>query len=207
MAKSSTTAAQLEAMRESLLPLTLVREHCKVDDVPTVTDTMLTLYREAAFATAALYTDLDLDPDDYTIEEVPFPSGMTTTHRMKYGAVDGVVTVTINGYSYNQAITPGGKSIVVGPGVPGPNGEVVCCGTTCGPTPALNYYRGSQPITLRYKSSNCGEITIPAGIKVAMLQMIAWLIEHPGSGCEGERLAIASAAMESLRPYRTAIGF
>lgn len=59
---------------EAILPLELIREHTKTDDVPSVTDAQLTLYRRAALQAAARYTGLLLDARKTVTEEVEPPA-------------------------------------------------------------------------------------------------------------------------------------
>lgn len=58
---------------DEILPLEFVREHTKTDDIPTVTDEQLLLYRSAAFEAAEAYTGLIFTKKKAIIEEVERP--------------------------------------------------------------------------------------------------------------------------------------
>lgn len=210
MSASAATSEKGEALRESILPLAAVRSHCRIDDVETVTDEVLKLYREAAFDTAALYVDIDLDPDPYTVETVPFPNN-PKAHTLRYPAVDGIVTVDMGGgRAFNLVIPPGTQTVVVGPGVPVPGANPLDC-AICDSAPSTipSNYLGipEQPISLRYKSSACSGPSVPAGVKIGMLQMISWLVGHPGDSQDAAAAARSSGAMATFRRHRREIGF
>jgi len=197
-------------MRERILPLADVRSHCRIDDVEVVSDQVLKLYREAAFDTAALFVDLDLDPDPYTTETIPFPNG-PKAHTLQFPALDGIVTVSMGGTrSFNVVIPPGTRTIVVGPGVPAPGANPLDCGT-CDASPSVipsNYYGiPEQPISLRYRSNACSGPSVPAGVKIGMLQMISWLVGHPGDSQDAAAAARSSGAIATFRRHRREVGF
>ena len=41
---------------EKILPMDLIKAHCKIDDLPGITDMQLELYRDASFEAAETYT-------------------------------------------------------------------------------------------------------------------------------------------------------
>jgi len=58
---------------EEILPLELVREHTRTDDVPNVSDRQLELYRHAALVAAHEYTGLLLTAQEVRTESVTLP--------------------------------------------------------------------------------------------------------------------------------------
>lgn len=207
---TATTASNAEAIRESLLPLAVVREYTKTDDVPSVTDLVLRLHREAAFDFAAQFVEsIDLDPSDMTTETTAWVRGQKRV-RLKYPAIDGLVTVTVSGTSVTVVIPAGGQYVVVGSDMRGSDGQpITCCTCANGPSMRFAIDGEQQDITITYRSGNCGAkgVSVPAGVKIAMLQMIDWLIQHPGGGCDSASAARATGAMNTFQIYRTGIGF
>lgn len=58
---------------ETLLPLSLVRQHTKTDDIPSITDEVLAVYRTAALDAAERYTGFLLQEKKVITEEVQVP--------------------------------------------------------------------------------------------------------------------------------------
>lgn len=160
---------------EAILPVALIRAHTKTDDVPSVTDLMLALYRDAAIEAAEQYTGRTWRGDGYRTVDISTTardrrSGKTTV-RLPEPSYDGIVTVM------------GGLNPVVIHGVPGMTRVEIpvyfeafdastCCGG-CGRAVNLGY-------TARYRVGFCDAAKIPAGIRMGMLKYIAWAIENPG---------------------------
>lgn len=66
---------------ELVVPLQLIREHCKLDDVEGVSDAMLKLYRSAAVETAEKYTGLMLHKKCWITELVEHPDFSLSRQR------------------------------------------------------------------------------------------------------------------------------
>lgn len=167
---------------ESLLPLSLIRTHTKTDDVPSVTDEQLTLYRQAAFETCEKYTGRLFTEIRVITETVGAPRPRNGRlwrrdyrHRLSYRSTDGAV------YLYGARGVPP-QLIHVAPGSNEIRIPVVhnvldgnCC-LPCGAGQDLNH-----GMRVMYRAGyDCGKDAVPAGILVGCLKFIAWLIQNPG---------------------------
>lgn len=164
---------------DDILPIGLIRSHCKLDDVPGVTDEQLVLYRAAAFEACERYTRMVWTRRARHTQPVPvqrlvpgvFMGTAQRAIRLDYPVVDGLVDFISGGSLVKSATVPLMSDLV-------PAGIVIeaasnCCG--CGAD-------GSQFSSV-YAEYNIGPKCaddVPAGIKVGCLKFIAWLVEHPG---------------------------
>ena len=78
------------------LSIDAIRSHCKLDDVPGVTDEQLALYRAAAIEAAEKYTGLSLAGQRTVTEPIqgpahPKPGKMSYKFTLKYPVADGMV--------------------------------------------------------------------------------------------------------------------
>lgn len=176
------TSQSASADLDQLLPIALIRQHTKTDDVPHVTDEMLALYREAAFDAAAVYTGrtwggpsiITQVIDEATVNALA--NGVTRV-RLKGPTADGIITVTSGGSSYVMAVAPGATMVEFGgqpTDYPAEMGiDAVNCCTPCG---------GSitQGTSLTYRTGQKGGAAIPPMIKLGILQYIAWAMANAG---------------------------
>ena len=183
---------------DKLLPIAEIRTHCKIDDVPTVTDPQLRLYRQAAIEAAEQYTGRLWTGTRHVNQEIAsrhndeaFGSGwpgslyparqpaylmgnprgrMDTRVRLEHPTVDGVVTITGDHMNHIVHAKPGSREIRV-PIVNMPLEGSCCrpCGVTANFGMRAHYTTGVRCID-----------DIPAGITLGCLKYIAWLVEHPG---------------------------
>lgn len=202
----------------ALLSLDTIRTHTKTDDVPSVTDEQLVLYRKAAFEAAELYTGMLLSEQRQITEIAAKPrTGLrlraTTKHRTQYPIADGRV------YLFGSRDQNDNRLLTVTPGtniihIPVVH-EALDVGSCCRPCDAGATNYGLQ---LMYLAGfpNAGEI--PAGILVGMLRWIAWSVQNPGdvlmsvrnSSSQSEttlqgtnNVGWASGAIEMWRQYRS----
>ncbi len=168
---------------EKVLPLEAIRQHTKTDDVPSVTDFQLNLYRRAALEAAQAYTGLLLLTRTVVTEDVQTPMfhrssrRMYTeqvphfTHKLKFMAAEGTL------YYYglrNQppvqvGVIPNTKSVRL-PRDHDNFGLNQCC-SPCG-TEAL--------ARVIYVAGFSTEEDIPAAIPLGALKYIAHVIENAG---------------------------
>lgn len=163
---------------DEILPIALIRTHCKLDDVPGVTDEQLSLYRDAAFEACERYTQRIWTRAVRHRQSLPVPRHVPGVFhqvgngevRLNYPVVDGIVDVVTGGTTFRTATVPlMGQKI---PSVTVIEAASNCCG--CG---------GGESFGLVYAEYNTGTkcaADVPSGIKVGCLKFIAWLVEHPG---------------------------
>lgn len=197
---------------EAVLPLAEIRSHTRTDDVPTVTDAQLRLYREAAFEACEQFTGRVMRGTRVEIEEI----GRSDRDRTRRGTVrvklrfppaDGFLTFSDGSKSYTATVRPGVRDIEV-PVFHSAIDTWACCGGCDTP---VNF-----GMTVTYKTGTCRTDDVPAGVKLGLLKFIAWTIEHPGdalvtvAGIKTEGGALAgtnngvwgSGAVEAWRQYR-----
>lgn len=218
MAGHAVFTAKKELSLEEILPLELVRQHTKTDDVPNVTDEQLELYRATAFENAELFTSI-LWTGVATVQEDA--SGMAnprmfrqfTTTKLAFPSLDGQVTLYSNKgrgqENYPIEIMPGTRKIKI-PTSHEAMDVTDCCGTGRG---AVNF-----GMYLLYRTGTKDVKDIPEGIKVGCLKYIAWSQANPGdelltvrnrlgtteTGLIGTNdAAWASGAIEVWRRYRS----
>lgn len=201
---------------ELLCPLSLIRTHTKTDDVPTVTDAQLELYRASAFEAAEKYTSRIFTQQRPITESVARPRPRrwrdSYTFRLKHPSSDGRV------YLYGSHNGLGQRMIDIGPG----NREVTIpvmsgafdASSCCDPCRSGNDLNNGWKVLYRAGVS-CAD-DVPRGIIVGVLKFIAWMVENPGdvimtvrnskntasTGITGTNNgAFASGAIEQWRIY------
>lgn len=208
---------------DEIVSLDLIRTHTKTDDVVSVTDEQLSLYRAAAVEAAEQYTGMLLKEQRRVIEPVRLPDlpgsvwsttyrsrPRATKHRLGFPCADGRVWM----YGGRDAdsrlirITPGAREIVFQPGEL-PANDAACCGP-CGPGLI------GHDVKVIYLAGFMDVDAIPAGVKVGILKFIAWSVENPGDVMRtvdgalarndtvlkgSNNVALASGALEMWRQY------
>lgn len=220
---------------EAVLPVGLIRTHCKVDDIPTVTNDQLVLYRAASFEAVEQYTGRTWLGTKYLTQDVhtnrperrrgrggigyregysngsPFAYPSAVRIRLLEATTDGVIVLTGMGQSKTVITSPGARMVEIP--VLHTAVDVGDCDTGCAGG-------GNYGMTIRYKVGTCEPAQIPAGIKMGMLKYIAWAVENPGDrlmtvadtrtlqqgALAGTNNGVwASGALEQWRQYRTDI--
>lgn len=207
----------------ALLPIDLIRVHTKTDDVPTVTDEQLQLYRQTAIEAAEQYTGALLATVKSVTESVSRPwtrrlvERMSFTHRTKYPINDDFVYLFGDGGNRKIPVQKGSHDVRIPILIMSPDLSNSCCGGPCDSQDPMNsgmqiMYRAGFDFSA--SPSNGG---IPAGILLGMLKYIAWNITHPGDEIYTARnrisnnqaglmlgtnsIAWASGALELWRQY------
>ncbi|AFH19817.1 structural protein [Agrobacterium phage 7-7-1] len=157
---------------ETLLPLQTIREHAKCDDNPRVTDTLLSLYREAAFEAAELYTGMSFTPQKTIVEPVRIKNRKGKIVLSQVPIAGRPVVFTGGGLGSPLELIPFPNSNVLH----FPNGSPDRFQTwgdchTCGVP--------SQLMATYVAGRRC-ESSVPAGIIMGVLKLIAWNINNPG---------------------------
>lgn len=161
---------------DQMLTLDAIRVHTKTEDIPSVTDEQLKLYRSAAFEAAELYTGLLLTKNIRQEEVVKPPVRYiddvrrTYTHRLRWAAAEPHVFIYGPGTKEMLPVEVGSRKVTI------PNrvyGYLVfdCC-RPCGDGP------GSVKIMYLAGYRNVDEV--PRGIIVGVLKYIAWAVSNPG---------------------------
>jgi hypothetical protein len=161
---------------EALLPLALVREHTKTDDVPAVTDALIALYRLAALEAAEAYTGLMLSGRRVVTEDVRLPQthvgGMRRhfIHRTKYQIAEPLAWFYgFAGGAPHQILATVEATEVRLPVLISDFG-MGCC----------NPCSGSSGSKLMYSAGFSCADRVPAAFRLGALKYIAHAIENPG---------------------------
>ncbi len=187
---------------EHILPLDLIKVHCKVDDLPGITDTQLDLYRRAALEAAELYTGkkwIRRERIEQALESPRF-RGIAQAAiarlivELDYMPVNGVVNVYGTGnqplYWLDGMVLPFMRhdyftTIKLPPGVQSfemQNDHMFYSAGINGQCSAVENERSFQQQGLKivYVAGPPSPEKIPSGLKLGALKYIAWSIENPG---------------------------
>lgn len=168
---------------EAIVSLQTIREHTKTDDVPSVTDDMLRLYRRLALEAAELYTGLLLSGRRVVSEEVNPPRGRVGDAYMRnpffYHTTQYMISEPIAYWYGRSQQAPSQIGAQVGSRrvklpIEFEDFGIGCC-NPCADT------GGSR---LQYVAGYASEQNIPAAVIVGSLKYIAHAIEHAGDSSE-----------------------
>ena len=203
---------------ELILPMELIRQHTKTDDVINVTDEQLALYRGAAFEAAELFTNtlwtgLAVVQEHAEAKPNRRMFRKTTYMKLAFPTIDGVVSLfgLVGGRNETQSlrVQPGTRKIYV-PTIFEAMDVTDCCHPERG---AVNF-----GLNIIYRTGTANVKDVPEGIKVGCLKYIAWSHANPGdelltvrnrlgtteTGLIGTNdAAWASGAVETWRRYRS----
>jgi hypothetical protein len=189
---------------ETILPLSLIRTHTKTDDVPSVTDLQLELYRAAAFELAEQYTgkiwlelrDIVEPVNRSQLDLIQRRAGNVMIRQVP---VDGLVRLVGGSFNAIYMVEDGSTTIALGSTRTwGASGNTNSCNMCdCADTSSLTWQYRAGP--------SCAK-DIPAGVKLGALQFIAWAIENPGDMMD-QKSVHASGAIAQWSQYRRSIGF
>lgn len=172
--------------QEQMLPLSMIRQHAKMDDVIAVPDQLLAFYRDAAFKAAEAYTGLLLREQRVIYQDASNKRDLTRGNRwrpsftlkLEYPTVDGLL------YLYGGRHTP---EVITIRTVPGASKVEVpinhyaldmtqCCDPCGNARNPANFDR-----TLMYRAGMLSEHDLPPAIIMGALKYISWQAENPGS--------------------------
>lgn len=158
---------------EALLPLGLIRAHIKANDIVTITDDQLSLYRESAFEAAGQFTGLWLRGKRWVTETVKTGKRMkpVIAHKLKYPPLEGRIHVfgDIIGGSRIIHVTPGACSVDIPTGNDWLKFNDCCDPCSTPDQDRIAYWTGLDCV---------GDF--PAGIRMGMLKYIAFNVANPG---------------------------
>ena len=168
---------------EAILPMELVREHTKTDDVLSVTDAQLSLYRKAALEAAEAYTGLPLVARRVQTEVVSFPRRerdqfyMDRPNYIVHRATGVFAEPQV--YFYGKGVATQVFMVTVGTNtvrLPIPFDFGIGCCNPCG--------SNSIQAHIQYVSGFSCESDIPAAIRLGALKYIAHTVENLGDKIE-----------------------
>jgi hypothetical protein len=200
---------------DAIVSLDLLREHTKTEDVLSVTDNQLRLYRAAAIEAAALHTGHLFNKSERVTETIRLPrnyshGARSVKHRTRYPVAAPQVYLMGPGIQGNQALAivdVGSRDLRL-PNVFFAADFSNCCGGCSVP--------GGELFQIMYLAGFVSPAYIPRGIVTGILKYVAWLVAHPGdrfvSVNDQERVAggslsgssstlVASGALEDWRQY------
>ena len=199
---------------ELILPIALIREHCKIDDVATVGNEVLKLYRQAAVETAEAYTGLLIAEKKWVTEMVDHPD-FSTNHRALFFEFKAKhMFANPIGYYYGfHGMHPQKVGLKIGhstarlPIIANDFG-LGCC----------NPGNSKSQENFMYMAGYDCERSIPAAFKLGALKYIAHVVENAGDvvvstlatgrstggldASAGSNPALASGALEIWRTIR-----
>jgi hypothetical protein len=152
---------------EKILPLSLIREHARIDDLSGIQDDLLKIYRDAAFETAETFTGV-LWFGIYNIKQkMPTRSYQTTfinrpqkPIKLEYMPLEPYIRV--------------GSSVVRNPTLSNlVNLDVHLDLTCCDPC-------GGRASEISYKAGKPCGFDYPPKLILGLLKYCAWCVEHPG---------------------------
>lgn len=190
MAKASFT-------QEDVLPISLIRQHCKIDDIGRVSDILLSLYRSSAFEAAELYTGRIWFGTRRIIQPITSPKFRTVSQagvarfkvELDYMPIGGYVE--IEGFNDQAAFWFMDMPFNTAP-------RYTSHSITLPPNHQAFYVRSDQvfmnmssdcdcdasysnkDMTATYNAGITRSEEIPAGMKIGALKYIAWTVEHAG---------------------------
>lgn len=156
---------------DMLLSVDDIRAHTKTNDIPTVTDGQLRLYRTAAFEAAEQYTGQWLRGTKWVEETVrPQRKPGPRIHNMQWPTRDGRVFVHIDGSTpYTEFLNPGAKKVTIRV-----MAHSLAFNRCCNPCASDGLDR-----VMYYAGLKCAA-DFPAGIAMGMLKYIAYNMSNPG---------------------------
>jgi hypothetical protein len=179
---------------EARLGIEFIRSHAKIDDIPSVLDEQIRLYRSASLEACEQYTGLLLSGQRTMTEPVQGPSRVRPydthyTHHLKYPVADGYAYLYGGNHVTDNvtfAVLPGTRKIKV----PIRTGSIDM--TNCCDPCAVNAVNGGMLVA--YKAGYKSVEDVPVTAVLGMLQFITWCIEHPGDELLTQRNRVETRA-------------
>ena len=184
---------------EEILPLDIVKVHCKIDDLPGITNDQLELYRQAAFEAAERITGKRWSGrfrQEQAIQSPKFRSlAQIAIARLRvnldYEPIDGIVNIYtrsneplfwLSGVQLPMQMSTEYRTIKLPPGEQSfemSNNEMFMspANMDCSEREFGFQMAGATAI---YLAGPKNAAAVPAGIKLGCLKYIAWSIANPG---------------------------
>lgn len=161
---------------DKVLPLELIREHTKTDDIPSVSDALLGVYRAAAVQAAEEYTGLLIGGQRVRVDLVPEPGYIPGVRRPPFFLFTASARFATH-VAYYYGLTARPEMVQVQPGQRRVRLPVIydsfgmgCC-NPCGTIPQGR---------LQYTAGYGCEADIPPAFALGALKYIAHVIGNPG---------------------------
>ena len=179
---------------EARLSIEFIRSHAKIDDVPSVTDDQIRLYRSAAMESAEQYTGLLLGSQRTVQEAAEGPSRVKLnathyTHYLKYPVADGYVYLYGGTHIADNTtfrVLPGARKIKIPI-----RKDSIDFSNCCDPCAKWAVNGG---MLLAYRAGYKSAEDVPVTVVLGMLQFITWCIEHPGDELLTQRNRVETRA-------------
>jgi hypothetical protein len=163
---------------DKLIPMQMMRDHTKTNDIVQVTDTQLLFYREVAMEQAELYTGRfvhRLVSIAETVETDTGRMGFRESYQVKlsYTPLGGLVSIGTQGGTRHRTKVKKDDRVVK---VPMFTGEITwndCCRPCGGPM-------GNRGYQAFYDSGYRTEDDVPSTILYGCLKFITWAMANPG---------------------------
>jgi len=202
------------------LTIDLIRVHTKTDDIPSVTDEQLRLYRQAAVESAEQYTGLLLsgnksitEPIDLKINNRSMRQGYVP-YVLQYPASDGIIYL-YGALSEVLRIRPKTRRIHIPTMAALLDVSSACCRDNYSRHGGNGNYVAFEVMAL-YRAGFTKWDDLPRGIILGMLKYCAWCVTHPGDEIVAVRnresvsgnlltgsnnIALASGALDLWQQY------
>lgn len=204
---------------DEFIPIELIRQHTKTDDIPSTTDEMLNIYRQAAIESAEQYTGLVIGGSKSITEIVSiaftqrsFTRGYVV-HDLEHPSMDGLVYLYGYGDTQLIRIKPRTHKIRIPIMAATLDLSSACCRDTGAENLGKPY---SSDTYVLYRTGFNKFSDIPVGIILGCYKYVAWCVTHPGDEILAVRnrtitrsslvdgtnnVAWASGALELWRQY------
>jgi len=180
---------------EARLGIEFIRSHAKIDDVPSVLDDQLRLYRSAAMEAAEQYTGLLLHSQRTVEEAIEGPARLRPnathyTHRLRFPVADGYVYLYGGTHINDNAVfrVPSGTRKVKVP----IRKDLIDLSNCC--DPCAKPWAVNGGMLAAYRAGYRSAAEVPTTVVLGMLQFITWCIEHPGDELLTQRNRVETRA-------------
>jgi hypothetical protein len=179
---------------DARLGIEFIRSHAKIEDVVSVMDAQLLLYRAAAIESCEAYTGLLLSVQRTVSEPIEGPSRTKFgkeyyIHHLKYPVASGYVYLYGGNHPNDNrtfVVTPGTRKIKI-PVVK----DLLDLSNCCNPCSSMMVNGG---MLAAYRAGYKSVDAVPTTAVLGMLQFITWCIEHPGDELLTQRNRVETRA-------------
>lgn len=176
----------MEITAADILPTDVIRAHSKTNDIPTVTDEQLDVYRSASLEAAESYAGLYLRGQHWIMDNVTYRPTLTR-HRLRYPTYDGKVFLRgPNLGNRVESIGPGNRVVELR----WTNDKCYTFNDCCDPCNT----DGVENI-ITYLAGYCVPDEVPSGLVLGMLRYVVFCISNPGDighGVLNDRAAVGA---------------
>jgi hypothetical protein len=163
----------MNSFYDELVPISLIRTHTKTDDILSVTDEQLELYRQSAIEAAQLYTGYLIDAYRDMTLRLPYKNSnkRTVTYTLPHHAAAETVYWREGRQAGSSMIPMFSRRLKINNVFY--NAGINSCCEPCGSTHNLG-------LVVTYKTGFKCAADVPASIKLGILKFIAWSVANAG---------------------------